>query len=185
MKKITLLLAGALVSAVALASEPGEGSKGLAVVKKNSTTFNLLYQPASSTTVKVAILNEQGEEVYSESIKHTDGFVRPYNFEKLSEGKYTIKVVDGDETMTKTVSYTNARAPKAANVLRLADGRYLVSVRGAEASGKVTVNIFSGYQLLHKQIDNVTGDFGQVFTLKNAPDDISFEVLNSKGKKIN
>jgi hypothetical protein len=187
MKKNVLLFASALVSAFAFASEPGEGSTptGLVVIKKNATTFNVLYQPASLSNVNVSILDEQGNKVFSESIRKTEGFNRPYNFEELKEGEYTIVVEDASGIQKKSLVYGHDLVVKAANVLKLRDDRYLVTIKGAQVTGKVSIKVYEGGKLLHQQASDITGDFGRLYTLKNVSAAISFEVSDSKGNIIN
>jgi hypothetical protein len=187
MKKIYVFVAAVLVSTFAFASEPGDGSKatGLAVVKKNETTFNLFYQAAGLSNVKVSILDANGKEVFSESIVRTNGFVRPYNFEALSEGEYTFSVDDGIQTQSQLIQYRGEEKHKAANVIRLASNKYLLAIRGDRVSGKVNVKIYDGSKLVHEQFNEVNGDFGQVFRMKNIDEPVSFEVTDSQGNKIN
>ena len=187
MKKIYSILAGVLVSTFAFASEPGDGSRatGLAVVKKNETTFNLFYQPAGVSNVKVSIVNSSGKEIFSESIYKTDGFVRPYNFERQAEGDYTITVDDGMETRSQKITYQASTRAKAARIIKLADSKYLLAIHGNLVSGKVNIKVFDGSKLVHEQSNEIAGDFGQVFTLKNAEETVSFEVTNDRGEVIN
>jgi hypothetical protein len=186
MKKNYLLFVGVLVSTFALASVPGSPEpSGLAVVKKNETTFNLLYQSAGLSNVKVSILDAKGNEVFSESIKKTDGFIRPYNFSEMGKGDYTFCVEDKNGRITETFQYGLAEPPKAATVLQLADNKYIVGVKSALASGSITIKIYEGSRLLHEQQNEIASDFGQLFTLKNITDAVSFEITDSKGNKIN
>jgi uncharacterized protein YdeI (BOF family) len=187
MKKITILLAGMLVSMFAFASEPGPGSSsaGLAVVKRTATTYNLYYKAASVANIKVKILNAAGEEVFSEIIRKTTGFIRPYNFQSLPEGEYEITTDDGSIRKSQKFNYWKVVKEMGANVVQLSSNKYLLAVKGQLVSGKIDVKIFDGATLVHKQQSDIHGDFGQLFTIKNISDAIKFEVTNSEGKKIN
>ena len=187
MKKFFLLTASALVSAFAFAIEPtyGSGTPGIAVIKKDESTFNLFYKPVSSTNVRVSILNEDGSEVFSESLKSKDGFVRPYNFSHLAEGKYTITVEGQDESHSQSIIYKHSVVPKAANVVKMMDDKYLVSIRGDMVDGKVKVNIYNGSKLIHQTESDVNGDFAQVYNLQKVKEPVTFEILDSRGHVIN
>lgn len=176
-----------LVSVLAIAKEPGDGStpSGLAVVKKNETTFNLIYQSAGFVNVKVSILNKAGKEVHTDYIKKTKGFVKPYNFEKMNVGEYTVTVFDGETTQTEKFTYDIKHEPKAAKIVSLADNKFLLAIKGNMVSGKVTVKIFDGSRLIHEQFNEINSDFGEVFNLKSISQGISFEVTDSDGNKIN
>jgi len=187
MKKNFVLLAGVLVSTLAFASGPGDGSKrsGLAVVKKNETTFNLFYQRAGLSDVRVSLLDAKGNQVFSESIKKTRGFNRPYNFSSMEKGEYTFMVEDGNGKQTHNFVYSDSPSPRVASVVKLDDHRYILSVSEKLFSGKMYVKIYGGSKLIHDQSYKITGDFAQVFALNNIDETISFEVTDSKGNKIN
>ena len=187
MKKNYLLLAGVLVSTFAFASVPGNSPEpsGLAVVKKNETTVNLFYQSTSLSDVRVSIVDSNGNQVFSESIKRTDGFVRPYNLEQLKEGDYYFNVEDGSGKRTEKFTYRSIEAPKAANIVKLNNGKYLLGVKGSLTSGKIKIKIYEGDKLVHEQANEITKDFGYLFTMKGAVDPIRFEVTDSRGKLIN
>lgn len=187
MKKITILLAGVLVSTFAFAFEPGPGSTstGSTLVKKNESTFKLYYQGTEKASVRVSIFNASGTEVFSETIHKTLGFIRPYNLESMGEGEYTIVTDNGTTKKSQKFNFERAAEVKAANIVKLASNKYLLAVKGQYVSGKINVRIYDGSTLVHKQQSDVHGDFGQLFTLKNASNAINFEVTDSEGKKIN
>jgi hypothetical protein len=187
MKTIYVILAGVLVSTLAIAREPGDGSKstGLAVVKKNETTFNLFYKSAGLSNVKVSILNANGKEVFTEVIKKTDGFSRPYNLRKHPEGDYTIVVEDSQGKQTGNFILGGVERPKAAHIIKLDDHRYMLSMPNNINPGKVTIKIYDGSELVHEQAKEISDGFSQVFNIKNINEAVTFEVTDSKGNKIN
>jgi hypothetical protein len=187
MKKIYTLFVAVLVSTAAFATEPGDGSRttGLAVMKKGENTFNLYYQPASVTDVKVYIRDSKGKEVFSEHVKKTDGFIRPYTFSNLEIGEYTVTVVDGEDTFTKKFMYGVTESKKLARVARLEDGKYLVAIPASFYQGAADVKIYAGDVLAHTERITASGDYSQIFNVKKLTGEISFEVSDSKGNKIN
>jgi hypothetical protein len=185
MRKIYPILAGVLVSTFAMAFKPGDGSStGLAVVKKNETTVSLFYQAAGLSNVKVSILDDQGNEVFSESIKNTEGFIRPYNFERMEEGDYTFSVVDNVGKHTEKFTYEREEV-RAANVIQIANNKYLLGVNSKLVDGDIKIKIYDGSKLVHEQVNAINSDFGQVFTMKNIIEPVTFVVTDSKGNKIN
>jgi hypothetical protein len=187
MKKITMLVASVLVSTFALASEPGEGSvsTGLAVVKKNETTFNLFYKSEGSMKVKVSITDAAGNEVLSEWVKHQNGFIRPYNFYGMDAGEYTITVKEGETKKEERLTYGEAKVAKAAKVIKIDNNRYMLAVHGNKALGGILVKIYDGGTLIHKGFHDVSGDFAQLFTIKENINQVTFEVCDNEGRKIN
>lgn len=187
MKKITLFVASVLVSTLALASEPGEGSAstGLAVVRKNATTFNLFYKSESAAKVKVSITDASGKEVMSEWVNSTVGFIRPYNFSGMNAGEYTITVKEGDITRSEKFTFGEDKVARAANVVKIGANKFMLAVQGSQTSGKINVKIYDGAALIHKGSLTISGDFAQVFSIKDNVNPVSFEITDSTGKRIN
>src|ERR1051325_6358518 len=96
MKRIYSLLVGVLLCTQVFAhGTKNSGTSSVAVTNSTgSTLFKLYYQAEKAGTVKVSIKNEHNETVYKETLHKVDAFIRPYNFEGLPEGQYTIVVED-------------------------------------------------------------------------------------------
>ncbi len=108
MKKISLLLMGVLVSSLTFAGRRDESPKsvtGMAVIKSNTASFKLIYKAEAASDVRVKIFDSRDVLVFSETIRKSDGFIRPYNFENLPEGTYSIRIDNGSNWMTETVTY--------------------------------------------------------------------------------
>jgi hypothetical protein len=187
MKKITILLAGVLVSTFAFASEPGPGSSntGVALVRKNESTFKLYYKADNIANVKVTIADAQGNIIYRESIKSTDGFVRPYNLDGLKEGAYVVTLDNGITRKKELFNYGKKQEVKAASVLQLSSSKYLLAVQGKMVSGKINVKVYNGSTLLHQQQSDISGDFSQIFRIENIGSPVTFEVTDASGKRLN
>ena len=129
MKKISLLLAGVMVSTLALASGPEspKSNSGMAVVKTNATSYKLIYKGDLASNVKVKIYDGKNQLVFSETIKKSSGFARPYNFSSLADGEYTIRIDNGSKWLTETVDYRNSDAKSTAHLTSLKNGRFLLT----------------------------------------------------------
>lgn len=188
MKKIYALFAVVLVSTAAFATEPGDGSKstGLAVVKKSESTFTLFYQPAGITDVKVLIQDSDGKEVYSESVRKTDGFIRPYTLSNLAEGEYSITVLDGENEFSEKFINGDLEVSKAARIVKIDDSRYMVAISPNLYSGVAHINIYNDGDLALQHAANSAGNgFGKIFNVKSLSGSVTFEVTDSFGNKIN
>src|SRR5262245_31057192 len=97
MKKIAITLVCVLVSALtfALGEDDPKSASGMIVVKADENSYKLIYKSEEKSDVKVQIFDEANKLVFSETIKHSDGFSRPYNFRRMDEGKYTIRLDNG------------------------------------------------------------------------------------------
>lgn len=184
MKKFTLLLACVLVSAFAWAGRRDENPKstsGMAVVKSNAMSYKLIYKSELASDVKVQIFDQGNALVFSETIRKSSGFMRPYNFESLSEGEYTIRIDNGSNWLAETVNYRTGRIEKLAHLVPLSDGRYLLTVAG-KGQDQLNIRIFDKEgEAIYSALNKVDGDFGQIYNLGQMSGPFSFEVTGNDG----
>ncbi len=185
MKKITMVMLGVLVSALTFAGRRADAPKttsGMAVVKRDVDSYKLIYKSEAKSNVKIQILDASGSEVFSEVIRSSDGFIRPYNFSALGEGEYTIKVDNGSNWMSETVAYKSSYLDETAQLIRTQDGKYLLTVAGHGPEYlSVTIRNAKGDDL-HSEISPVSGDFARVYNLEKLAGPFSFEVSDASGK---
>ena len=182
MKKI-LTIAGVLFCTVMFAAgtadEPTSMS-GAAVIKTTEGTFKLIYKSETASDVKISIFNASAELVYSEKVRNTMGFARPYSFENLADGEYTVVIEDNNGSTSRKIS--TGPSAKLVNLLKLrnTEGKFLLTIggRGAEA---LTLNIYDGDELVHSEVKEISGDFAQVYNLSQVKGAPSFEVVHQNG----
>lgn len=189
MKKI-LTLSLVLFSTVMFANgtdddkNPLASSSGAAVIKKDVSTFRLIYKSEKQADVRVSIYNDQDQLVYSEKVNNTDGFTRPYNFENLGEGEYTIAIEDGSKKQLERVSYRAPKVTKTLNVVKMSsdEGKFLVMAAG-QGDELITVSIFDGANnLIHRSLESTKGDFSKLYNLKAVKGHLTFEIANQNGE---
>lgn len=177
--KSILLAAMMLISVAALADEPGS-PKLVVLSQKESGLYKVIYENPKSSKVKMTILNSDGEALYSESIKVTEGFILPVNFKGLAPGEYSIEVADGTAKQTQKVSYLAAKGQNI-HVAKLTNeaNKYLLSVAN---QGAINVRILDGANnIVHEQSLNVEGNLGLVYNLKSVSGTPTFEVTDNAG----
>ena len=181
MNKSLSLLTILLISGITFANASDNPST--MAVLKNGSTFRLLYKGIKQSDVKVLILNEENQIVFSEKIKSTDGFARPYNFSNLPEGHYSIQVKNGAITQTETVNYHIRKEEKAMHLLRLpGSAKYVLSVPD-NGSENLSVTIFNDMnQVLYKNSENISGDFARIYNLAGHSGNFRFVVKDGKGQ---
>ena len=186
MKKINLLMAGVLFSTLVFANGPDEtknSSASVAVMNPSgSSLFKVFYKSSKTGDVRVSILNASGKEVLTEKIKRMDGFVRPYNFQGLAEGEYTIQVENEDGKLVEKVNYASGRVERLINVIKMNgdEGKYLLTVATKKASD-YTINIYDeAGNLAYNEKRAVNGEFAQVYNLKQLKT-FTIEVTDSDG----
>jgi flagellar hook assembly protein FlgD len=188
MKKI-LTLSLVLFSTVMFANGTDDDSKaaaasGTALIKKDANTFRLIYKAEKQSNVRVSIYDANDQLVYSEKVNNTDGFTRPYNFENLGEGDYTIAIENGSKKQIEKVSYHAPKVTKTLNVIKMSsdEGKYFVMAAG-QGEEQITVSVFDGeHNLVHKSIEATDGNFSKIYNLKSLKGHLTFEISNENGE---
>jgi hypothetical protein len=181
--KITsILLAFVLLSVVAKAESPATFA---VVAASKASVYNIYYTSVETGKVKISILNNENQLVFSEVLSNVASFMRPYNFSQLSEGQYTIVVEDKNGKQVEQVNYSMNKVVSFISVKEVAnaENKYILNVTN-NGTEEVLVKIYSGSALLHSQNVSVTGNFGLVYNLTKikSPEAISFSVTTSNGE---
>ena len=181
MNKPLSLLAILLISGITFANAFDNPRTTMAVIK-NGSTFRLFYKGAQQSDVKVLILNDENQIVYSEKIKNTDGFARPYNFSNLPEGHYSIQIKDNAGVRTETVNHQTEREEKTMHLLRLdGTGKYVLSVP-SQGKQDLSITIFNDMnEVLYESDEKINGDFARIYNLGDQTSKFRFVVTDGKG----
>lgn len=170
MKKFSLLLASVLLCTLVFARGIDGPVKGSSVAVTNnigSTLYKVYYKSERPGTVKVSIMDDNGYTLFNETMNKVDGFVRPYNFEGLPEGQYTVKVEDDKGKTVEKVNYRLGRVEKLIHVQKLeGENKYVLSIASPKPED-VFIYIFDEKDnLIHNEIQSIKGEFAQVYNLK-------------------
>lgn len=183
MKKISLLFVGVLFCTLVFATGTDEPTSSVVVTNSSgSSLFKLYYTAYMAGDVKVSIFNHAGKLVFTEKLKRTDGFIRPYNFEGLAAGDYAIHIETTSDKRVEKVHYSAGKIEKLINIVKLAgeDGKYLLSVTSKRAD-TINVNIYNNRnELIHSQNRFVNNEFAEVLNLKSI-NDFTIEVTDRDG----
>ncbi len=186
MKKIIVILLGVLFCTHVFANGKIElkkttGSSSAVVKSAGSKIVKLFYKSESVGTVEVSISNSNGQLVFKENVSGTKGFVRPYNFESLPEGEYTITLVDTYGKMVEKVVHANLNIQKLIDVRKLPDAdKYLLTI-ASKNKDKVTLIISDGDDNpVYQETITVEGEFGKVYNVKNLKK-FSIDLIDSNG----
>jgi hypothetical protein len=184
MKKISLLFVGVLFCTLVFANGTDETSSSSSVAVTNSSgssLFKLYYTAYMEGDVKVSIMNQSGKLLFTEKVKKTNGFIRPYNFERLEAGDYTIQIENAEGKRVEKVHYSAGKVEKLINIVKLPEeGKYLLSV-ASDGADHVNVNIYNvDDELIHSQSSFVNRQFAEVINLKGIHA-FTIEVTDSNG----
>ena len=146
--------------------------------------YKVVYKTSEMGKVKVSIFNDVRELVFVETITNVESFVRPYNFNSLPQGEYTIVVEDKNGRTEEKVNYFFKKVESKAEVTKIANeaGKYLVSIENKE-SDLIEVRIIDAENnVLHDQTMTVNGKFSVIYNLTKVKGEVSFEVIGSNGR---
>jgi hypothetical protein len=178
--KSMIIMALVLISSVAFADEPG-APKLVVLSQKEAGLYKVIYENSKTSRVKMTIINSDGEELYNESIRVTDGFIVPVNFKGLNPGEYSIEVTDGTAKQVQKVTYAQTARAQRIHVAKLTNeaNKYLLSVA---TEGVINVRILDGAaNIIHNESITVPGTLGLVYNLKGVSGNPTFEVTDATG----
>ena len=182
----SLYVAALMVMAVAVSvnAKDEPGAQGMAVVAvKGSDVFKVIYKGETASKVKLNVYDASSRIVFSETMSSVTGFIRPLNFTGLQFGEYTIELTDASGKKTEKVSFMPTKSVASIHVSKIksAEGKFLVSVANSNKE-TITVKIFDGSNnLLHIDSRETTGEFAQLYSVKDIPGAVSFEISDNAG----
>ena len=185
MKKIFALLLGVLLCTVVFAggTDYSSGASGVAVVKRDANTFKLIYKAAKAGYVKVLIRDSKHRTVFYETIKTVEGFTRPYNFESLDEGDYTLEIIDETGLHVEKIHNYATRVEKLFNVRKMDKGHKLILTVSGKGTETIHVKIYDESDVLvYNEEETITGDFARIYNLKDLTGNVTFEVTGENGE---
>ena len=177
MKTKSFLIAALMVIGVAVAS-----AQSVAVERKSSTVFKIMYKEETAGKVKMSIFNENGSEVFSEIFKDVKSFARPLNFVGMEQGEYTIELVDNNGKKIEKINYFIEPSLKNVHLTKIAnESKYLLAVTNV-GTEQITVKIFdSTDQLVLDETMQSNKGFAQVYNMKNLSGAFTFQVSDQSG----
>ena len=183
-KTFSVLVVLMVVSSVVFArrlDKPGDSPS--ATVVKIGSTFKLYYKGPQQADVRVSIRDAGDHLLFSETIRKSDGFVRPYNFSNLPEGEYTFQITDKNGHQIEKISYTHEKRETFTHLLKVSgsEAKYLLTVSNQGAGG-VTVKIYDdSNKVIYNKIEDASKDFAKIYNLQGIPGRFTFEVTDAKG----
>jgi hypothetical protein len=152
----------------------------------NKVVYRLVYQSKVEGMVLISIYNEQGELLLTDKVLNQTGFARPYNFQSLPAGHYTLQLVDAQGTMTKHIYHgelsvieSTLESPLQVSVKALENtSKYELQVLGTNTTPlRVTIYDSAG-ELIHSEQIDESGSFTKVYDLSSLKaSGLSFEVV--------
>ena len=183
-KSIVLSVMMVLVSVFAFAIDPINSQL---VVLNTSTTgvFKVIYHQPGQNNVAFKVYNEQGEIVFADYIRSSNGFIRPLNFLGMESGAYKVELKSGNQVTEQMITYSTPSTEekvidgtvKSIHVSKLAgDNKYLLAISN-EGTNRVHVKIYDGAkELVYNTSMKIAGNVGVIYSLKQLVGTPTFEV---------
>lgn len=185
MKKIFVFVAASVLSATLVSAsgtaDPTATSAVSVTRAQGTSVFRLYYKSPRPTDVNVSIRDSRGSLLFTDRLRNTEGFVRPYNFSELPEGDYTLILEDYAGKQVQQIKYASGRIEKHIHVIKMDEpDKYLLTVL-TEAKDRINIRIFdSSDQVLYEKSHEVDAQFATVFHLKDVKN-FRLEVLDGNG----
>jgi hypothetical protein len=187
MKKLTGLTLGLLVSSLVMAADNGDGvSKPSTFAVWSSSecrTVHVLYKTEQRGSVKISIMNDKNDVVFSEILKKRVGFIRPYNFNELPDGEYTIRIDDNAGSKSEKIKVGLTEPAKMVHVSNLTGTERKFMMTGfAPKESDLLVRIFdAANQMIFEESRKVNGQFGEVYNIGKNTGSYTMEVSDHQG----
>jgi len=184
MKKFIVLAVSVLFCTLVFANgtdDPSSGSSSVVVLNANgSNLFKVFYKANRFGNVKVSILNQYQDVVFTETLRKLNGFMRPYNFDGLPDGTYTILIEDAFGKRLEKVNYSAYQNKVFVHLAKLAgEGNKYVLTGRTFKDDEIQVRIYDAYhQMVFEESRKVAGEFGQIYNLKNLTGSFTIEVTD-------
>lgn len=189
MKKISLMFASVLISSLAFAKDsdkPKPSSSSVVVTNsKGSTLFKLRYTSEKvQKYVRLTLLDERGNSIYTETINKTEAFIRPYNFKGLPDGQYSIQVEDENGRTLEKINFNSneSKSMKSVHISKVPGetNKYALIISSLQKDN-VTINILDKQNnVVYTEDAQVNGGFGKVYVLEKLKD-FTIEVSDANG----
>lgn len=187
MKNLLTLIAFLLFAGVAVAKEKEKSNADVKVTVKENTV-KVFYLAEAKHQVKVQILDENQQIVFSERIK-SDKFMRPYNISKLKDGKYFVKVIDdsGVEVVDEIVKSQSVLPTDLQYVLlKQLEGPKFALIAGSGMSDTFHMVVKDeDNQVVYEAYKDVNNPAGSVYNIKDSKsENFKVEVTNDNGEAV-
>jgi hypothetical protein len=183
---IILILAFIIIGLAAFAENPS----AFTVTSAEKGVFTVMYKRPETGKVKLSIFNIDDKLIFSEVLNNVGSFVRPYNFNELAEGEYTIVLEDKNGRYEEKISHKSPGIVSFIKVNAVANesDKYVLNVV-TNAKESVYVKIFDNVKgLVYEQQVEVTGSYGLLYNLNKVKSSanaiVIFEVTTGSGKVV-
>jgi hypothetical protein len=158
-------------------------TSGFSIIQ-NGPVVKVLYKSNSAGNVRISIIDAHKHKVFSETLKHTESFSRPYNIGSLPHGQYVVTIDDGAGSLSQVVSVeekTTSKTFKISKVFGVKD-KVLLTV-GRYAKGFELKIVDENGRTVYSEAKELNEDFAQVYNLAALKGDVSIFITDNYGNE--
>jgi hypothetical protein len=173
-----------IVSSVVFAGgiDNPKASSKIAIMQKDADHIQLFYKNTKVATIEVSIYDTENKLLFTEVIRKSDGFIRPYDLSAMKKGEYTVVVNDGTEEFVEKINTSNRKALLLSNVITMKKkGSFLLTVADEKAK-RFTVRITDqNDRVLYEQEESLNKQYSKIYNFANKTEGLKFLVTTDQG----
>lgn len=187
-KTLSIFCVLTVVSSVVFAGgiDDPKNSSNMAVMKKGTDGIRVFYKNSKVANVQVSIYDKENRLKFTEVIRKSDGFSRPYDLSKLAAGEYTIEMKDGERTLTEKIDTNIPASTFAAHIIKLkgSQERYLITVADKISSSLIVQIKNTDKKVVLEYKDEMDKQYAKVFRFDEKCENCTFTVINDRGEVL-
>ncbi len=154
-----------------------KASSKMAIMQKDADHIQLFYKNSKQATIEVSIFDADKKLLFSEVIRKSNGFIRPYDLSSMEKGEYTVVVNDGTEQFVEKINTHVKETELLSSVINMQRaGSYLLTLADEKAKYfKVTVTDKNNNVLLQRK-ENLDKQFSKIYTFPEKVEGLKFLV---------
>lgn len=183
-KTFSIFVMLTIVSSVALAGgiDNPKASSKMAIMQKDADHIHLFYKSNKAETIEVSIYDAENKLLFTEIIRKSDGFIRPYDLSAMKKGEYTVVVSDGVEKFVEKITTSDRKEALLSNVITMKkEGSFLLTVADEKAQ-RFTVTITDqNDKVLHEETENLNKQYSKIYNFHGKVEGLKFLVTTNLG----
>ncbi|WP_127123515.1 hypothetical protein [Chryseotalea sanaruensis] len=183
-KTFSIFVMLTIVSSVVLAGgiDNPKASSKIAIMQKDADHIQLFYKNTKVTTIEVSIYDTENKLLFTEVIRKSDGFIRPYDLSAMKKGEYTVVVNDGTEEFVEKINTSNRKVLLLSNVISMKKKDSFLLTVADEKAKRFTVRITDqNDRVLYEQEESLNKQYSKIYNFANNTEGLKFLVTTDQG----
>lgn len=183
-KTFSIFVMLTMVSSVALAGgiDNPKASSRMAIMQKDEDHIQLFYKSNKEATIEVSIYDADNKLTFTELIRKSDGFIRPYDLSAMQEGDYTVVVNDGSEKFVEKISVKNSKEILLSNVISMKkEGSFLLTVADKKAQHFTVTISDENDNVLYRKTESFDKQYSKIYNFPAKTNGLKFLVTTDLG----